>query len=72
MVARKTLAFISVITFAIVAQPTFAANGDNGAQTPSANPSDNSAPAKQPRKHHSGRRHQKPSTQTGTTPNNSN
>ena len=71
MAARKTLTFISVIAFAIAAQPAFAANGDN-AQTPSANPSDSSAPAKQPRKHHSGRRHQKPSTQTGATPNNSN
>jgi hypothetical protein len=71
MAVRKTLAVISVIAFAIAAQPAFAANGDNSAQTPSANPS-NPAPAKQPRKHHSGRRHQKPSTQTGTTPSNSN
>ena len=73
MVPRKTLAFISAIAFVIATQPTLAANGDNSAQTPSANPSADPAPAKQPRKHHSGRRHQKPSTQSGATPtNNSN
>jgi hypothetical protein len=52
MAARKTLAFISLIVFAIASQPALAANGDD---PPAANPSASPSPAKRQHRHHSGK-----------------
>jgi hypothetical protein len=62
MVARKTLAVVSLIAFAIAAQPALAQNGN---VPPAADPSAGPAPAKRPHKHQSGkhRRQHKPGPQ---------
>ena len=66
MTARCVLACIPLITLMAASQPVLAENGND---PPAASPSANPAPAKQPRKHHSGRprHHQKPAAQPSTT-----
>ena len=64
MPARKILACVSLIAFAVAAQPAFAQNGDNAPATSSSggatNPS--TAPAQRAHKQHSGR-HRRQQTQ---------
>jgi hypothetical protein len=65
MAARKSLACISVIAFAIVSQPSLAANGDD---PPAANPSTSPSPAKRQHQHHNGKHRRQPQQQQQSQP----